>query len=326
MLTWALCPRRSRYLTPGSIDYYMLTSVQLINNIIKDYSLTATLPPGLQAAVQSSYIEAYRLIPGMKDILFCGSKQTDSYSIPDGFDCDLWVAGPLFEGEGNQAVEVVPCFQVNRAGQVHQQLKSSGLLEGCLMYNDQINADGQSTSSQQAVVAVLRGDVEHPNFGSSCAKPCLSLAARHTSFVISGTSHHVIDKLRQSPRSTSLPLCEITVYILDSPDIPQVNMSVSSTSTNMLRHALRSARLNTPLAETCGRTIRPAALGASRNVSSAARLPTLTASETRRRPTVRPYQQPVAPSAVNGLSPTSKRTIFIQTENTPNPDVSLLHS
>ncbi|KAJ5157103.1 NifU-like protein, partial [Penicillium canariense] len=75
-----------------------------------------------------------------------------------------------------------------------------------------------------------------------------------------------------------------------------------------------------PLSEAGVRTARPAAFNASRSVSSAARLPTLTASETRRRPVVRLHQQPVAQSRVNGLSPSSKRTIFIQTENTPNPD------
>lgn len=90
----------------------------------------------------------------------------------------------------------------------------------------------------------------------------------------------------------------------------------------MFRRALLGGRLGS-VSEACGRTMRPAAFAPSRGVSSAARLPTLTASETRRRPTVRPHQQSVASSGVNGLSPTSKRTIFIQTENTPNPDVSL---
>ncbi|KAF7593672.1 hypothetical protein BBP40_011081 [Aspergillus hancockii] len=39
--------------------------IRLIEHILKDYNFTATLPPAIQAAVQSSYIEAYRLIPGM---------------------------------------------------------------------------------------------------------------------------------------------------------------------------------------------------------------------------------------------------------------------
>ncbi|KAJ5309553.1 uncharacterized protein N7443_002014 [Penicillium atrosanguineum] len=95
-------------------------------------------------------------------------------------------------------------------------------------------------------------------------------------------------------------------------------MSVSSTSTSMLRRALRGTRL-TSVSDACARTVRPVAFAPSRTVASAARLPTITASEIRRRPTVRPYQQPMAQSGVVG-SPSSKRTIFIQTENTPNPD------
>ncbi|KAJ5678359.1 uncharacterized protein N7477_003992 [Penicillium maclennaniae] len=95
-------------------------------------------------------------------------------------------------------------------------------------------------------------------------------------------------------------------------------MSVSSTSTNMLRRALRGTRL-TSASESYARATRPVAFTPSRAVASAARLPTITASETRRRPTVRPYQQPMGQSDVVG-SLSSKRTIFIQTENTPNPD------
>ncbi|KAJ5654551.1 hypothetical protein N7490_001554 [Penicillium lividum] len=92
-------------------------------------------------------------------------------------------------------------------------------------------------------------------------------------------------------------------------------MSMSSTSTDMFRRAISSARVSNSISK----SIRPAVFSPSRNVSTAARLPTITASETRRRPTLRPNQQPAA-TGVNGLSPTSKRTIFIQTENTPNPD------
>jgi hypothetical protein len=97
-------------------------------------------------------------------------------------------------------------------------------------------------------------------------------------------------------------------------------MSMSNRSTTMFRRALLSSRLATPV-ECSARTIRPA-FASYRQASSSTRLPTLTASETRRRPTVRPFQQPASQGGVNGLSPTSKRTIFIQTENTPNPDVS----
>merc|ERR1712187_563004 len=67
-------------------------------------------------------------------------------------------------------------------------------------------------------------------------------------------------------------------------------------------------------------SVRSPALGSYRAVHQSARLPAMTASETRHRPALRPRHQPAAHSRVNGPSPTSKRTIFIQTENTPNPD------
>ncbi|KAJ5245998.1 hypothetical protein N7468_000981 [Penicillium chermesinum] len=91
-------------------------------------------------------------------------------------------------------------------------------------------------------------------------------------------------------------------------------MSISSTSTSVLRRAVSSGRLASPISQ----AIRPALFSSFRTVSSASRLPTLTASETHRRPTIRPNERSLAQA--NALSPTSKRTIFIQTENTPNPD------
>lgn len=136
---------------------------------------------------------------------------------------------------------------------------------------------------------------------------------------------HVAIKLRQSPGSDASQLSvnifpplyihEFASHIVFWQDSI---MSVRATSTNMLRRALAGARSATSVPEAFA---RPAAFSAYRNVSSASRLPTLTASETRRRPMVRPHQQPVVQNGVNGMSPTSKRTIFIQTENTPNPDV-----
>ncbi|KAJ6144295.1 hypothetical protein N7470_008190 [Penicillium chermesinum] len=95
-------------------------------------------------------------------------------------------------------------------------------------------------------------------------------------------------------------------------------MSISSTSTSVLRRAVSSGRLASPISQ----AIRPALFSSFRTVSSASRLPTLTASETHRRPTIRPNERSLAQA--NALSPTSKRTIFIQTENTPNPDVSFV--
>lgn len=131
-------------------------------------------------------------------------------------------------------------------------------------------------------------------------------------------------KLRQSRQSGKRLTYFSTFHLLTNNSCLCISfniMSMSNTSTNMFRRALLSSRLATPV-ECSARTIRPA-FASYRQVSSSARLPTLTASETRRRPTVRPFQQPASQGGVNGMSPTSKRTIFIQTENTPNPDVCL---
>lgn len=128
-------------------------------------------------------------------------------------------------------------------------------------------------------------------------------------------------KLRQSGsrRNVSSAFLQFICDQLSLHKLLPYIMSLSTPSTNMFRRTLLSSRLVSP--ECSARSIRPAFV-CYRKVSSAARLPTITASETRRRPTVRPYQQPASQGGVNGLSPTSKRTIFIQTENTPNPDVS----
>ena len=126
-----------------------------------------------------------------------------------------------------------------------------------------------------------------------------------------------------NPSILKLPLY-ISKICCEPSFAPRPKMSMNSTSTAMLRGVLRGTRgtrFSPSVFEHCSRTIRPTVLNVQRNVSSAVRLPILTASETRRRPTLRPYQQPVAQTSVNVLSPTSKRTIFIQTENTPNPDV-----
>ncbi|KAL4891678.1 scaffold protein Nfu/NifU N terminal-domain-containing protein [Aspergillus ambiguus] len=96
-------------------------------------------------------------------------------------------------------------------------------------------------------------------------------------------------------------------------------MSVSSTSATMFRRALLSTRqAMQPLHAVESRTVPTAVFGTYRSIHRSARLPAITASETRRRPTLRPNHMPAV--KVNGASPTSKRSIFIQTENTPNPD------
>lgn len=155
--------------------------------------------------------------------------------------------------------------------------------------------------------------------------PLLSLAADqricHPNDLFS-RDHEIASESGPSASSTFINISVHIELCISSSDPRFSEMSVSSTSTMMLRRALRAGRL-TPVSDSCARTVRPrpATFAPLRTVASAARLPTITASETRRRPTVRPYQQPIAQSGVVG-SPSSKRTIFIQTENTPNPDVS----
>lgn len=99
------------------------------------------------------------------------------------------------------------------------------------------------------------------------------------------------------------------------------NMSVSRTSTTLLRRALLDSRFSPQSATIQSQGIRPA-LGSYNSIHNSARLPAITASGTRRRPTLRPHQRPAAQARVNGPLPVTRRTIFIQTENTPNPDVS----
>lgn len=96
-------------------------------------------------------------------------------------------------------------------------------------------------------------------------------------------------------------------------------MSAVSASGTVLRRTILNARLAPcpSAAESSFRGIRPAAFRTYRSVHSA-RIPAITASEARHRPALRANHQP----ARVGLSPTTTRTIFIQTEVTPNEDVS----
>ncbi|KAB8233722.1 hypothetical protein ETB97_005697 [Aspergillus alliaceus] len=99
-------------------------------------------------------------------------------------------------------------------------------------------------------------------------------------------------------------------------------MSVSLLSGTMLRRTILGSRVTTQhlsVVETSSRYITPNVVASYRTIHRSARLPAITASEARHRPTLRPHQQSVA-TRVNGPSPVSKRSIFIQTENTPNPD------
>lgn len=103
-------------------------------------------------------------------------------------------------------------------------------------------------------------------------------------------------------------------------------MSVQSASRNIFTRTIFSPRSGVRISAAAEFsplwTITQVISRASRNVHNSARLPTITASEAHRRPTLRPHHQPVAQSNVNGPSTGNKRTIFIQTETTPNPDVS----
>ncbi|KAE8363870.1 NifU-related protein [Aspergillus caelatus] len=99
-------------------------------------------------------------------------------------------------------------------------------------------------------------------------------------------------------------------------------MSASSVSGAMLRRTILNSRVTAQrlnVVEPSSRTVLPNVFASYRTIHRSARLPAITASEARHRPTLRPHQQS-AVTRVNGPSPVSKRSIFIQTENTPNPD------
>ncbi|GAB1192090.1 hypothetical protein APSETT444_001274 [Aspergillus pseudonomiae] len=85
----------------------------------------------------------------------------------------------------------------------------------------------------------------------------------------------------------------------------------------ILNSRVTAQRLSVVEASSC--TVIPNVFASYRTIHRSARLPAITASEARHRPTLRPHQQS-AVTRVNGPSPVSKRSIFIQTENTPNPD------
>lgn len=95
-----------------------------------------------------------------------------------------------------------------------------------------------------------------------------------------------------------------------------MSLSLHPSTRAMLSRTLFNSRL--PAVESASRTV--AAFRSRRTLYNSAQTPVLTTSSSRRRPTLRPYQQPTTQNAVNGPSPVTKRTIFIQTENTPNPD------
>ncbi|KAI9371508.1 scaffold protein Nfu/NifU N terminal-domain-containing protein [Aspergillus egyptiacus] len=99
-------------------------------------------------------------------------------------------------------------------------------------------------------------------------------------------------------------------------------MSTYPVSANMIRRTVFNSRYATPTwgATESSRPMRASTLGSFRSIHRSARLPAITASEARHRPTLRPHHLSAVQNRVNGPSPLSKRTIFIQTESTPNPD------
>ncbi|KAL3472890.1 scaffold protein Nfu/NifU N terminal-domain-containing protein [Aspergillus californicus] len=100
-------------------------------------------------------------------------------------------------------------------------------------------------------------------------------------------------------------------------------MATNTVSANLIRRTVLNGRSATPIwsiAESSPRTVRPSGLGSFRSIHRSARVPAITASEARHRPTLQPHQLSAAHTRVTGQLPVGKRTIFIQTESTPNPD------
>ncbi|KAL1970625.1 hypothetical protein VTN77DRAFT_4269 [Rasamsonia byssochlamydoides] len=88
------------------------------------------------------------------------------------------------------------------------------------------------------------------------------------------------------------------------------------------RYLIKRAIFSSPswASETGRLTATRAFPSTSRAFHHAHGLSAITTSKSCRRPTLRPYQQPSGITRVNGPSTGKKRTIFIQTESTPNPD------
>ncbi|KAK2801608.1 hypothetical protein FQN50_007669 [Emmonsiellopsis sp. PD_5] len=96
-------------------------------------------------------------------------------------------------------------------------------------------------------------------------------------------------------------------------------MATNTLSRSFVRSLLRS-RSGTTNSRVSVSVSVPAACAPSAAVHThaAARLPVLTSSQSRHRPTLHPGHQPAARTQLS--APAGSRTIFIQTENTPNAD------
>jgi Fe-S cluster biogenesis protein NfuA len=107
--------------------------------------------------------------------------------------------------------------------------------------------------------------------------------------------------------------------------LPQDNSTLYFYFADILYHIMATRRISRTATSllTKGRSVKSTTPrchpSASRYVHQSTRLPAMTASNSRSRPTLQPLHQPstiLKPAASVGGS----RTIFIQTENTPNPD------
>ncbi|KAE8319058.1 scaffold protein Nfu/NifU N terminal-domain-containing protein [Aspergillus transmontanensis] len=130
--------------------------------------------------------------------------------------------------------------------------------------------------------------------------------------------------IRNEKITTHIMGCDFRVYICKLlyegiPEDTDVSLSAECNATLAVDWNVGVMAQRLSMVEPSSRTVIPNVFASYRTIHRSARLPAITASEARHRPTLRPHQQS-AVIRVNGPSPVSKRSIFIQTENTPNPD------
>ncbi|GAM38144.1 hypothetical protein TCE0_033r08649 [Talaromyces pinophilus] len=92
-------------------------------------------------------------------------------------------------------------------------------------------------------------------------------------------------------------------------------MSAQQISRSLLRHTVQRSQNLTATIDAARFTTARRSIHYARSSVSA-----ITPSQNRRRPTLRPSHQTSALPKINGPSTGNKRSIFIQTESTPNPD------
>src|SRR5271168_2134806 len=92
------------------------------------------------------------------------------------------------------------------------------------------------------------------------------------------------------------------------------NTMATKSVPNALRSAFAATRPRSGSVQTLTRSIR------QRSIHQSAKIPAITSSQARHRPILQPHHQPLSlPSSSTSLG---TRTIFIQTQSTPNVDVS----